>query len=201
MLASVGVSVSHDPESRPGGHAARGRRGDVPRQARGRRTAWSCSTRACAEEVSAQLEIEDRLRHALPRHELLLAYQPILPLAGGRAVGCEALVRWHPARRRRLQDRRPAALGVPAAGRGERADRPDRRLGAARRLRAGRRLAPRGHRDPDLRQRLRARADRARSRRAGARGARAAPGCRGARCAWRSARRPSCATPSARARR
>jgi len=48
------------------------------------------------QEVSARMEVEDRLRHALPRHELLLAYQPLLPLSGGRAVGCEALVRWHP---------------------------------------------------------------------------------------------------------
>ena len=47
-------------------------------------------------EVSAHLKIEGRLRHALPRDELLLAYQPILPLNGGHAVGCEALVRWDP---------------------------------------------------------------------------------------------------------
>jgi diguanylate cyclase (GGDEF)-like protein/PAS domain S-box-containing protein len=47
-------------------------------------------------EVRTQLELERRLRHALPRHELLLAYQPIIPLGGGPPVGCEALVRWHP---------------------------------------------------------------------------------------------------------
>jgi len=47
------------------------------------------------QEVKEHLKIEGRLRDALPRHELLLAYQPILPLAGGRAVGCEALLRWH----------------------------------------------------------------------------------------------------------
>jgi diguanylate cyclase (GGDEF)-like protein/PAS domain S-box-containing protein len=47
-------------------------------------------------EVSTQVELGGRLRDALPRHELLLAYQPILPLAGGKAVGCEALVRWRP---------------------------------------------------------------------------------------------------------
>jgi sensor c-di-GMP phosphodiesterase-like protein len=48
------------------------------------------------EEVKEHLRIEGRLRQALPQHELVLAYQPILPLAGGRAVGCEALLRWNP---------------------------------------------------------------------------------------------------------
>ena len=48
------------------------------------------------QEMTAHLEIEERLLHALPQQELVLTYQPILPLAGGRAVGCEALVRWHP---------------------------------------------------------------------------------------------------------
>ena len=47
-------------------------------------------------EASARLELEDRLAQALPRHELLLEYQPMLPLSGGKPVGCEALVRWHP---------------------------------------------------------------------------------------------------------
>jgi EAL domain-containing protein (putative c-di-GMP-specific phosphodiesterase class I) len=47
-------------------------------------------------KLSSHVEIESRLRGALPRHELMLAYQPMLPLAGGRAVGIEALVRWRP---------------------------------------------------------------------------------------------------------
>jgi diguanylate cyclase (GGDEF)-like protein/PAS domain S-box-containing protein len=47
-------------------------------------------------EASAQLEIEERLLHALPRKELRLTYQPLMPLAGGRAIACEALLRWHP---------------------------------------------------------------------------------------------------------
>jgi diguanylate cyclase (GGDEF)-like protein/PAS domain S-box-containing protein len=47
-------------------------------------------------EADAQLAIEQRLLHAIPREELRLSYQPIVPLAGGRAVGCEALLRWHP---------------------------------------------------------------------------------------------------------
>jgi len=95
MLASVGVSISHDPEAEPedllreadvamyrakgsGGHNLELFNEDLRR------------------EASARLKLEDRLEHALPRHELLLEYQPLLPLGGGRPVGCEALVRWHP---------------------------------------------------------------------------------------------------------
>ncbi|HYM66957.1 MAG TPA: bifunctional diguanylate cyclase/phosphodiesterase, partial [Patescibacteria group bacterium] len=48
------------------------------------------------QEVNTHLAIENRLQHALPRHELLLAYQPILALGGGQALACEALVRWRP---------------------------------------------------------------------------------------------------------
>ena len=51
------------------------------------------------------MEIESRLRDALPQHELLLAYQPILRLAGGQAIGCEALVRWRPTGERARRER------------------------------------------------------------------------------------------------
>jgi diguanylate cyclase (GGDEF)-like protein/PAS domain S-box-containing protein len=95
MLASVGVSITHDPEAEPedllreadvamyrakgaGGHNLELFNEDLRR------------------EASARLELEDRLDHALPRHELLLEYQPLLALGSGRPVGCEALVRWHP---------------------------------------------------------------------------------------------------------
>ncbi|MHB8492627.1 MAG: putative bifunctional diguanylate cyclase/phosphodiesterase, partial [Solirubrobacteraceae bacterium] len=47
-------------------------------------------------QVAARLDVDDRLRHALPRHELRLAYQPQLRLDGRGRVGWEALVRWHP---------------------------------------------------------------------------------------------------------
>lgn len=43
--------------------------------------------------------LEAQLRHALRCRELLVAYQPILTVAGERVIGAEALVRWkHPTR-------------------------------------------------------------------------------------------------------
>ena len=95
MPASVGVSLTHDPDADP---EAMLREADVAMyRAKGaggqRREVFDESLR---EELTAHLAIEERLLRALPQEELLLTYQPILPLAGGRAVGCEALVRWHP---------------------------------------------------------------------------------------------------------
>ena len=95
MPASVGVSVSHDPDTDPESML---READVAmyraKGAGGRRL--EMFDEGLRREMTAHLEIEERLLHALPRQELVLTYQPILPLAGGRAVGCEALVRWHP---------------------------------------------------------------------------------------------------------
>ena len=95
MLASVGVSVSHDPETDP---ETMLREADVAmyraKGMGGRRL--ELFDEALRQELSTYAEIEGRLRDALPQHELLLAYQPILRLAGGQAIGCEALVRWRP---------------------------------------------------------------------------------------------------------
>jgi EAL domain-containing protein (putative c-di-GMP-specific phosphodiesterase class I) len=46
------------------------------------------------EAVSAQVELEERIRRALERDEMVLHYQPILSLTDGRIVGLEALIRW-----------------------------------------------------------------------------------------------------------
>jgi EAL domain-containing protein (putative c-di-GMP-specific phosphodiesterase class I) len=93
--ASVGVSVSHDPEVDPESML---READVAmyraKAEGGRRP--ELFDEGLRQEITAHLEIEERLLDALPRDELLLSYQPIMPLAGGRAVGCEALVRWYP---------------------------------------------------------------------------------------------------------
>jgi diguanylate cyclase (GGDEF)-like protein len=54
-------------------------------------------TYGMSEEARRRVDIETRLRSAVGRGELHLAYQPKVDLATGGIVGCEALVRWrHP---------------------------------------------------------------------------------------------------------
>jgi diguanylate cyclase (GGDEF)-like protein/PAS domain S-box-containing protein len=95
VLASVGVSLSHDPEADPDSLL---RESDAAmyqaKSAGGRRMLLFDDE--LRREAREHVAIETRLQEALPQDELQLDYQPILPLAGGRAVGCEALVRWKP---------------------------------------------------------------------------------------------------------
>ena len=143
MLASVGVSVSHDPESRPREHAARGRRRDVPGQGRRRQSAGAVrrepapgsqtrtwrSRAGCATRCRGMSWCSPTSRSCRSRAGT--------PSAARRS--CAGI----PDGEERAGDRRPAPVDVPSAGRGERADRADRRLGAAHRLRAGGRVAAR----------------------------------------------------------
>ena len=47
----------------------------------------------------ARFSLEQSLRHAISREQLLLHFQPVVDLAAGRVVGAEALLRWrHPDR-------------------------------------------------------------------------------------------------------
>ncbi len=95
MLASIGVSVSHDPNADP---EALLREADVAMYRAKRSGGYRLELfdENLRREVTVHLDIERRLRDALPREELSLAFQPMFPLCGGRAVGCEALVRWQP---------------------------------------------------------------------------------------------------------
>jgi diguanylate cyclase (GGDEF)-like protein/PAS domain S-box-containing protein len=95
MLASVGISVAHDPDTDPESMV---READLAmyraKSDGGRRLA--IFDESLRQQLDHDAELEARLRDALPRHELWLAYQPILPLRGGGAIACEALVRWRP---------------------------------------------------------------------------------------------------------
>jgi diguanylate cyclase (GGDEF)-like protein/PAS domain S-box-containing protein len=97
MLASVGVAVAHDSEYDP---EAMLREADLAmykaKGAGGRRL--EMFDESLRDELNTHEELEAMLRDALPRQELVLYYQPIMPLKGGQAVGIEALVRWRPSR-------------------------------------------------------------------------------------------------------
>ncbi|MGH2912438.1 MAG: putative bifunctional diguanylate cyclase/phosphodiesterase [Solirubrobacteraceae bacterium] len=95
MLASIGVSVSHNPHADP---ETLLREADVAMYRAKRSGGYRLELfdENLRREVTVHLDIERRLRDALPRQELSLAFQPVFPLRGGRAVSCEALVRWHP---------------------------------------------------------------------------------------------------------
>ena len=63
------------------------------------------------EEVAERLDLARELQHALEREELRLVYQPVVSLADGTAVACEALLRWHHPQRSVV----PPAAFIPLA--------------------------------------------------------------------------------------
>ncbi len=87
---------------------------------------------AMHEGVMARLELRADLQRALTAGEFELAYQPVVHLSDGSMSGVEALIRWrHPERGMMEPD-----SFIPLR-RGERPDRADRALGAARGLPPG----------------------------------------------------------------
>ncbi len=115
MLASVGVSVAHEPDADP---ETLLREADVAmyraKQSGGQRA--ELFDEHMRKELTTNVQIIGALRNALPQDELELVYQPILPLAGGKAMGCEALVRWRPRTGEHARDEAllPSAFLPPA---------------------------------------------------------------------------------------
>ena len=93
MGGSVGISVAVDPSTDPETVL---READVAmyraKAAGGSRP--KIFDEHMRSELNTNTQIELQLRNALPQDELTLLYQPIVPLAGGQAIGCEALIRW-----------------------------------------------------------------------------------------------------------
>lgn len=95
MLASVGVSVSHDPRADP---EALLREADIAMYRAKRAGGWGLELfdKRLRDEVNMHLGIEQRLRKAIPGEELSLIYQPIVSVTDGHPVACEGLLRWTP---------------------------------------------------------------------------------------------------------
>ena len=91
-----------------------------------------CSRRAMRARAVGRLDTEMSLRQSIANGDLRVHYQPIVNLVDGQVLGHEALVRWeHPTR---------GLLGPDefiTDRRGDRTDRPARRVGAARGVPAG----------------------------------------------------------------
>ncbi len=63
------------------------------------RDRWMVFDASMRQSVRDRVEIELALRHAVPRRQLWIAYQPIVDVCTERTVGAEALLRWsHPVR-------------------------------------------------------------------------------------------------------
>ncbi|MFV0281718.1 MAG: putative bifunctional diguanylate cyclase/phosphodiesterase [Rhodoblastus sp.] len=58
------------------------------------RRRWKCYEPSMQHNADRAIVFEERFRRALSRNELHIAYQPVIELASGRAVSCEALARW-----------------------------------------------------------------------------------------------------------
>ena len=103
-----------------------------------RRRRSTPTSRSSTSQAEERRVLEMALRSALEKGEMHLDYQPVVDAGTGQLTGFEALLRWtHP----EFGNVSPGQ--VHPAGRGSAADRPDRRMGAAHRLRRGGALARR----------------------------------------------------------
>ena len=98
VSVSVGIAVTHDPDQRP--HALLRDADAAMYLAKDRgRARFEVFDEAMRDQSTERLLLENALRRAPQRGELRALYQPIVRLADGAMVACEALVRWvHPER-------------------------------------------------------------------------------------------------------
>ncbi len=96
------------------------------------RNNWQLYERTLTTRTTARLAIEGDIRRGLERGEFRLFYQPQVRTTDGTVVGIEALIRWqHP------QHGLVSPALFIAVAEEKRPDRPDRRVGAQRRLQPG----------------------------------------------------------------
>ena len=87
-------------------------------------------------QMLARRAMESDLRKALAQGQFELHYQPFVNLASNEITGFEALIRWH-----HPEQGHGPARRLHSAGRRDRSDRADRRMGARGGLRHGRAMA------------------------------------------------------------
>lgn len=98
LSASVGVAMTDDPTESPT-ELLRGADAAMYRAKALGRGQHSYFDDELAKDVSENLELDQRLVHALERREVRVYFQPEVDLATGAITGCEALLRWdHPQR-------------------------------------------------------------------------------------------------------
>jgi diguanylate cyclase (GGDEF)-like protein/PAS domain S-box-containing protein len=98
VSGSVGVAVARGPQVEAE-HLIREADVALRRAKRRGRGHAEVFDAALAAEVRQRLELAAQLRGALQRNELRVVFQPLVALADGAPVGCEALLRWeHPQR-------------------------------------------------------------------------------------------------------
>jgi diguanylate cyclase (GGDEF)-like protein/PAS domain S-box-containing protein len=98
VTGSVGVAVAREPDVDPE-HLLRDADVALRRAKRRGHGQAEVYDAALAAEVADRLKLAAKLRGALQRQELRVVFQPLVALADGSPVACEALLRWdHPER-------------------------------------------------------------------------------------------------------
>lgn len=96
---SIGLALSGPGRSIPDDLLRRANTALVKAKRAGRAQVHRFDPSEAEDPIADWLALEADLRQALDRNELVLHYQPVVALADGRLIGCEALARWqHPTR-------------------------------------------------------------------------------------------------------